>query len=366
MKEVKFGIIGCGRIGTRHAEHIFNNNRAKLCAVCDILPEKAKSLAKKYNAQACMNLRELLKEKIDVINICTPSGMHAEMAVEILKNKISALCEKPMALNLEDADKIIKAEQENGQKFFLVKQNRFNPPIKALKNCVCNEKLGKLILLNCNVLWNRRKEYYDETDWRGTMKLDGGALMTQCSHFLDLMLWMGGKVKTVSAQMTNLVHPYIEIEDTGFITIRFENGCVGSLQYTTGVYKKNLEGSLTILGSKGSIKIGGAYINTLEIWDVQNTPQPVLEQSKPANDYGSYQGSMSNHDKVIENVVRVILDGEEIATNSAQGRDSIEVMQAAYISAIKNTPIELPLKEKEYLFKINEQKPFTQTNKNEY
>ncbi len=362
--QLKFAIVGCGRIGTRHAKHVFENARAKLCVVCDLIKEKADSLAEKYNTKTVYNFEDLLKEDVDVINICTPSGLHAEMSIMALRNRKNVLCEKPMTLNLIDAERVVEAEKESGKKFFLVKQNRYNPPIKVLKDCVYNKKLGKVSLINCNVFWNRRKDYYDESDWKGTMKLDGGALMTQCSHFLDLMIWIGGKVKRVFAEMSNMCHPYIETEDTGFITLVFENGCIGTLQYTTCTYNKNMEGSMTVLGDKGSIKVGGEYINTLEFWDVKGLEKPEIESGNPANDYGTYKGSMSNHDKVIENVISVLLDEGKIATNSEQGREAIEVMQAAYLSALENKPIELPLVGKMHEFKLNDQPPLSKKKKN--
>jgi len=364
-RKIRFAIVGCGRIGIRHVEHIVNNKRAQLIAVCDIVKEKADALAQKYGVKAFYDYDDMLKLKkgFDVVNVCTPSGLHAVMSIKGLKKGFHVLCEKPMTLNLVDAESIIKAEKESGKKFFLVKQNRYNPPIKVLKNAVYNNKLGKINMINCNVHWNRRKQYYDEADWRGTMKLDGGALMTQCSHFLDLMVWIGGKVKSVSANMFNLNHDYVETEDTGIITLVFENGAIGTLHYTTAVYNKNLEGSMTVLGEKGTIKVGGEYINVLEFWSVEGMEKPELEPGNPANDYGTYKGSMSNHDKVIENVVRVLLDGEQIATNSLQGRDSIEIMQAAYISALKNKPIRLPLKGDDYDFKLDEQPPLSGNKK---
>jgi predicted dehydrogenase len=363
MGKVKFAVIGCGRIGSRHAEHIAKNPRAELVVVCDIVKEKADSLAQKHNCRAVYNIDDALLEKVDVVNICTPSGMHAEHSIKALKAKKHVLCEKPMTVNLADADLVVKAEKKSKRKFFLVKQNRYNPPIKALKEAVYSNKLGKIALINCNVLWNRRPDYYKECNWKGTMAQDGGALMTQCSHFLDLMLWIGGRVKSVYAKMANLTHPYMETEDTGFITLEFESGAVGSLQYTTCVYRKNLEGSMTVLGDKGTIKVGGEYLNTLDFWDVENEAKPELEPGAPANDYGTYKGSMSNHDKVIENVVSVLLDSAEIATNSQQGRESIEVMQAAYISSLTGKKIDLPLKGKNKKFKLNEQPPISGSKK---
>ena len=359
MEKIKFGIVGCGKIGTRHAEHIYKNENAKLVAVCDIIKEKANNLAKKYNAKAVYDFDEILRHNIDVVNICTPSGLHAEMSVKGLKNNKHILCEKPMSLNLDDANKIVEAEKESSKKFFLVKQNRYNPPVKLLKEAVKNNKLGRISLINCNVIWNRNEDYFKNDPWRGTMHLDGGALMTQCSHFLDLMVWIGGRVKEVYAKMSNLNHPYIETEDTGFIILTFENECIGSLQYTTSAYGKNMEGSMTVIGSKGNVKIGGEYLNTLDYWHVENLEKPELEKGNPPNDYGTYKGSMSNHDKVIENVINVISNNDEIATSSIQGMESIEVMQAAYISSLKNQSVKLPLKDDNYNFKINKQEPIT-------
>ena len=356
MDKIKFGLVGCGRIGSRHVYEISKNKNCKLTAVCDTDKEKADKIGEKYHAKSVYVLRDIFNEDIDILNICTPSGLHAEMTIAGLKNNVHVLCEKPMALSLKEADAIILAEKESKKKLFIVKQNRYNPPVKVLKDFVYKKKLGKIILINSNVLWNRNEDYYRESYWRGTMKLDGGALMTQCSHFIDLMIWVGGKVKTVFANMSNMSHPNIETEDTGIIILGFENGSIGSLQYTTSTYGKNMEGSITVLGTKGSIKVGGEYINKLEFWNVEGEKKPKLDPGKGANDYGTYKGSMSNHDKVIENVVDVLMNNAEIATNSLRGRESVEVMQACYISSKKKIQVSLPLKGEDYAFKINEEK----------
>ncbi len=359
MDKIRFAVIGYGNIGTRHAKHIAANPRATLVAICDIDKGKADAGAKLYSCKSAYDIRDVLDMDVDVINICTPSGLHAEMSILVLQAGKNVVCEKPMTLNLSDADRVIDAEKKSGKKFFLVKQNKYNPPIKALKNVVFNDRLGKIVLLHCDVFWNRRKEYYMQAPWRGTMDLDGGALMTQCSHFLDLMVWIGGPVKSVYANMMNISHPYIEIEDTGFINLVFENGAIGSLQYTTSVYEKNMEGSMTVLGNKGSVKIGGEYLNTLDYWNVEHEEKPALEKGAEANDYGAYKGSMSNHDKVIENVINALNNTETIMTNSTQGRESIEVMQAAYLSVIEHKEIHLPLRGVHYKFKINEEPPLS-------
>lgn len=363
LRKTRFALVGYGRIGSRHAEHICKNSRAALVAVCDTKKERAEAAASKYGCVAVNTMDTLLDIDADIIDICTPSGLHGDMSVKALKAGRNVLCEKPMCLNLIDADRIIAAEQESGKRFLLVKQNRYNPPVAALKDCIKNNRLGTITLINCNVLWNRGAQYYMADEWKGTMALDGGALMTQCSHFLDLMIWIGGPIKSVFARMENLAHPYIETEDTGFVTVHFKNGTIGSLQYTMNVFEKNFEGSMTVLGTKGTIRVGGEYLNTLDKWNVEGMEMPVIEKSAEANDYGTYKGSMSNHDKVIDNVCEVLQNGAEISANSQQGRESIEAMQAAYLSAIEHEEISLPLRGSRYRFKLNEEPPMSDHRK---
>ncbi|UCG42183.1 MAG: Gfo/Idh/MocA family oxidoreductase [candidate division WOR-3 bacterium] len=359
MTRVRFGILGCGKIGRRHAEHILRNRDAMLVGVYDIVPERAESFATTYKCRRFNSFEESLHAELDVVNVCTPSGLHASMSVDALMAGKNVLCEKPMTICLGDADQVVRAERTSGKRFFLVKQNRFNPPVKALKECVRSGRLGRILFMGCSVLWNRTREYYIEDDWRGTMALDGGALMTQCSHFLDLMLWIGGAVRAVDARMHNLAHPYIETEDTGMVSLEFSSGAQGVLQYTTATHKENFEGALTALGTTGTIKVGGQYLNLLEYWSVEGCETPVLETGAGPNDYGTYRGSMSNHDKVIDNVIRVLNGLEQIATNSAQGRESIEVMQAAYISAITARRVAIPLTGDDYTFRIGEHLPLS-------
>lgn len=346
MEKIKFGLVGCGMICPKHFKAIEELPEAELIAVCDIDKEKAEKFSKEQNCKSYTNYEDMIDDpEIDIISICTPNGLHADMAVAALNSKKHVLCEKPMALNITDTKRIIKAEQESGKKFILVKQNRFNPPVAALKDAVYNNKLGNIVMIGSNVYWNRNDQYYENSKWRGTKKLDGGTLFTQASHFLDLMLWIGGPVKSVQSYMNNFNHPKIEIEDTGVVLIKFKNGTLGKIIFTTCVYNHNLEGSIFVLGSKGTIKVGGKYLNELEHWDVENTKLPILESSSPPNEYGTYQGTMSNHDKVYKNVLNVLLKEEKIKTNSIQGHESVEVMQAAYLSAETGKEVFLPLKE---------------------
>lgn len=357
--KLRFAVVGCGRIGTRHAEQIAKNPRAELRLACDVLPERARAMAEKYGCGTATRLEEALASDVDIVSVCTPSGLHAEMSIAAMERGKDVLCEKPMTTCVRDAEAVVEAERRTGRRFLLVKQNRYNPPVKFLKDLTWNRRLGEITLVNCNVIWNRRKAYYEEAAWRGTMALDGGALMTQCSHFLDLMIWIGGPVRRVSAMMANLTHPYVETEDAGFVTLRFANGALGSLQYTTNAYEKNIEGSMTVLGTEGSVKVGGEYLNTLEFCNVRGVDAPVLESGNPANDYGTYKGSMSNHDKVIQNAVEVILDSADIAVNSEQGLESIEVLQAVYISALGRRDVTLPLAGEDRAFRLDRQEPIS-------
>jgi len=352
MKKVRFALVGCGAIVKKHIEAIRLNPDAELAACCDIVYDKAIELAAKNSCKAC-DFDALLKdENIDVISIITPNGTHAELAIKAMKSGKHVLCEKPMALSVVEAERMVDANLRTGKSLFLVKQNRYNPPVIALKDAFNKKKLGDVFLINATVYWNRNKEYFDQTDWRGTKSLDGGALFTQASHFLDLMLYLGGRVKSVYAVMQNVSHPYIETEDLGVLIIRFESGCIGTLQYTISVFEKNFEGTIGVLGTKGTVKIGGKYLNELEFWNVSGMPKPELEAGAPANDYGTFQGSMSNHDKVYKNVTDVLLHNGRISTTSLEGKESVEVMQAAYISAMQKREVFLPLQGADRTFDI--------------
>ena len=358
--KVRFAIVGCGRIGARHAAHVAANPRAELAAVCDVVPARARAFAAEYGGTPCAALAEALALSVDVVSICTPSGLHAAMAAAALDAGAHVLCEKPMALNLADCDRVVAAEARSGRRFFLVKQNRYNAPMRALKDAVWNRRLGRLALIAADVLWNRGRAYYAADAWKGTMAEDGGALMTQCSHFLDLMVWIGGPVAAVSARMANLDHPYIETEDTGVVSLRFASGALGALAYTTCTYPRTYEGSITVLGSAGTVRVGGEYLNALERWDVRGAPRPEGADEAPLlpGADGGYKGSTSRHGDVIENVIAVLRDGEEIKTNSAQGRESIAVMQAAYLSALAGgREVPLPLTGADAAFKLDEQPP---------
>jgi UDP-N-acetyl-2-amino-2-deoxyglucuronate dehydrogenase len=263
-EKIKFGIIGCGRIAQRHAEHI--SKKGVLVAVCDVVAEKANKLAAAYAAKAYYSIEELLKsgESIDVLSVCSPNGLHAQHAIHALNAGFHVLCEKPMALSVADCGEMIKAAERSNKRLFAIKQNRFNPPVEAVKKAMDEGRLGRIYSIQLSCFWNRNPDYYHNS-WKGTLKLDGGTLYTQFSHFIDLLYWMVGDIKQVKAMMANYSHQgIIEFEDTGVVLLEFYNGAIGTINYTVNSYQKNMEGSLTIFGEKGTVKIGGQYLNELE------------------------------------------------------------------------------------------------------
>ncbi|MBS1579241.1 MAG: Gfo/Idh/MocA family oxidoreductase [Bacteroidetes bacterium] len=335
MSKIKFAIIGCGRIAQRHAEHI--NKFGELIAVCDVVEEKAKALAEKYNAKHYLLVNDLLANEklVDVVSICTPNGLHAQHAIATLKAGFHALVEKPMALNVYDCGEMIKAAEQANKRLFAIKQNRFNPPVAAVKDAIDKNIFGKIYSIQLSCFWNRNKDYY-ENSWKGTKDLDGGTLFTQFSHFIDLLYWMIGDVKDAYAIIGNFAHNnIIEFEDTGVVALEFYNGAIGTINYTVNSYKKNMEGSLTIFAEKGTVKIGGQYLNELEYQSIENFEFKDLPKGNTANNYGTYVGSMSNHDKVYQNLIDVLQNNASITTNAFEGLKTVEIINKIYQS-VKN------------------------------
>lgn len=334
MRDLKFALVGCGRIGRRHAEHITNNG--KLLAVCDIIRDRAEEIAREYPCRVYTDLHELLTKEndLDVVSICTPNGLHAEQTIASLRAGYHVLCEKPMAINVHDCGRMIQEAEKANRRLFVIKQNRFNPPVVALKRLIDEDRLGKLYSVHLSCYWNRGPGYYLDSEWKGTMALDGGTLFTQFSHFIDLLFYLIGDVKEVAAFTGNLNHQkVIEFEDSGVVVLRFHNGTLGSIHYTVNSHEKNMEGSLTLFAEKGTIKIGGQYLNELEYQSMEGDPIGGLPEGNPPNNYGQYVGSMSNHDKVYENVVEVLKNGGVIATNSFEGLKTVEIIDKIYTAA---------------------------------
>jgi len=334
MNKIKFGIIGCGRIAQRHAEHI--NKYGKLIAVCDIVKEKAEELANKYQAKAYVQLQDLLtnEKEIDVISICTPNGLHATHSIAALNNHFHVLCEKPMAISVHDCGEMIKTAEKVNKRLFAIKQNRFNPPVTKVKELIDTGKLGKINSVQLSCFWNRNEDYYNNS-WKGSKDLDGGTLFTQFSHFIDLLYWIVGDIRNAKAYISNYQHKgIIEFEDTGVVIVEFYNGAIGTINYTVNSYQKNMEGSLTIFGEKGTVKIGGQYLNELEYQQIQNYQIEKLPVGNTANNYGNYVGSMSNHDKVYENLIDVLQNNAAINTSAFEGLKTVEIIDRIYREAI--------------------------------
>ncbi|HMH32417.1 MAG TPA: Gfo/Idh/MocA family oxidoreductase [Puia sp.] len=332
---LRFGIIGCGRIAQRHAEHI--HKKGKLVAVCDVVPEKADQLAKQYGARAYYSVAELLdKEKdMQVVAICSPNGLHATHSIQSLNAGFHVLCEKPMAISSYDCGEMIKVAEKTNKRLFAIKQNRFNPPVDAVKKVIDEGRLGKIYSIQLSCFWNRNADYY-RNSWKGTLALDGGTLYTQFSHFIDLIYWMVGDVKNVQAVTANFAHQgMIEFEDTGVVILEFQSGAIGTINYTVNSYGKNMEGSLTIFGEKGTVKIGGQYLNELEYQNIEGYKIENLAEGNKANNYGTYMGSMSNHDKVYDNLIEVLQHNAAISTSSFEGLKTVEIIEKIYKAAKK-------------------------------
>ena len=268
---IKFGIIGFGRIGRRHAEHA--SKFGQLVSVCDINESNLKDASENYDCSTYIDINKFLtenKNRIDVVAICTPNGLHAEHSILSSNNGFNVLCEKPMALNSFDCGEMIKASEANNKRLFIVKQNRFNPPISALKNAIDDNKLGKILSLQLNCFWNRNDNYFLNS-WKGTKKLDGGTLFTQFSHFIDLLYWINGDIIEVNAYTNNYIHSHnIEFEDSGVVILKFKNESIGTVNFNINSFEKNMEGSLTIFGENGTVKVGGQYLNELEYSSISN------------------------------------------------------------------------------------------------
>jgi UDP-N-acetyl-2-amino-2-deoxyglucuronate dehydrogenase len=330
---MNFAIVGCGRIAQRHAEHI--SSRGNLRAVCDVDFDRAQKLGSQYDAVAYVSIEDMLagEPDIDIVAICSPNGHHREHSILALEAGRHVLCEKPMALSAHDCGEMIKSAERCNRRLFVVKQNRFNPPIAGLKEAIDRGVLGKLYSLQLSCFWNRNNDYYKDS-WKGSRDLDGGTLYTQFSHFIDLLYWMVGDVDEVSAMTDNFGHQgTIEFEDTGVVVLRFQNGVLGTVNFTVNSYDGNMEGSLVIFGEKGTVKVGGQYLNELEYQRIEGVELETTAVARPPNEYGGYQGSMSNHDKVYDNLIDVFMHGASISTNSFEALKTVEIIEKIYRAA---------------------------------
>lgn len=319
----------------RHAQHINAQPEASLVGVYDIDIAKGKSFAQQYKCVAFDSYAELLGKNLDMVNICTPNGTHAALSIEALEQGKNVLVEKPMAIHKTDAEAMLHTALRCEKKLYVVKQNRYNPPVQAVKQLLRTKQLGKIGSVVVNCFWNRNDAYYQSSSWRGTRALDGGTLFTQFSHFIDILYYLFGDVVPQQGIIRNFNHQHtIEFEDTGNFTFWLPNvQAIGSLNYTTAAYRQNMEGSLSIFAENATIKIGGKYLNTIDYqatagFDLENIPT-----SLPANNYGYYEGSMSNHHQIIDNVVQTLRGNQHIMTNAYEGLKVVEIIENFYACA---------------------------------
>ncbi len=333
--KIRFSIVGFGNIGRRHAGQILQNTDTELVAVCDIDPEVKVHVP--TDAGFYTNLGEMLERSTaDILCVCTPNYLHEPHTIAGLHAGLHAVVEKPMAMSVAECDRMIAAANETGKTIFAVKQNRYNPPVQEVKKLMANHELGAIFMVQVNCFWNRGDSYYAGSDWRGKKNKDGGCLFTQFSHFVDILYYLNGPVKEAQGWIHNFAHTHnTEVEDTGSFVMKAANGAIINFNFTTCSYERNMEGSITIFAEKGTVKIGGQYLNTIEYQQLAAATLPAINITAKANDYGLYQGSMSNHDKVIQNVVDVLLHNQPVMTSAEEGREVVRIIEQMYSGAIR-------------------------------
>lgn len=331
-RKIKFVVVGYGHIGKRHAEMIQRNPDAELIAVCDIRPLNELGV-EDLEVPFFQDYSELLKSGLeyDVINICTPNGLHADYSLKALSNHKHVVVEKPMALNKVDAEKMVFKSLEMSRHVFCVMQNRYSPPSVWLKQIVEEGILGDPYMVQLNCYWNRDDRYYKKGNWHGSEELDGGTLFTQFSHFVDVMYWLFGDISNIKGNFNDFNHKHLtDFEDSGFVSFDFVNGGMGSINYSTSIYNTNFESSITIIGSNGTVKVAGQYMNEVVYCHVKDYEMPELAPSNPPNDYGLYKGSAQNHHLVIQNVVDKLKKKGTITTNALEGLKVVDIIDRIY------------------------------------
>ena len=342
---LNFAILGCGRISRRHCDLLAHNEieGAKLISVCDKNILRARSVGEKYNVKSYSDMHKMMNDdSIDVVSVLTESGSHAVNVISLAPYKKHILVEKPMALTLEDADNMISACDKSGVKLFVIKQNRFNVPVLKAREAIVNNRLGKLTLGTIRLRWCRKQKYYDQDDWRGTWKDDGGVLTNQASHHIDLLQWMMGEVVSVKAYGKTMLAD-IEAEDTAVAILKFKSGALGVIEATTATRPRDLEGSLSLLGEKGTVEIGGFAVNEMKVWDFEDkleSDNDVLTNYSvnPPNVYGY------GHKAYYEHVVHCIKYEKSQLVDGFVGRQSLELINAIYESIESSKEVFLKFK----------------------
>lgn len=338
---MKVAVIGFGHIGRRHATIINEYPETELVSVVDTNASVKEHELYPAGVPFYTDLDGMINDlKPDIVHICTPNGLHAEQAIACLKAQAHVVIEKPMGLNKAACEKVVfRALQEN-KTVFVVKQNRYSPPSRWLKKMVKEKIIGDVCMVQINCYWNRDERYYKPkpnggpSGWKGTLNLDGGTLYTQFSHFIDIMYWVFGDVDHIQSAFQDFQHQNsTEFEDSGSVHFNFLNGGLGSINFSTAVWDKNMESSITVVGTKGSLKIGGQYLNEVEYCHVDGYELEELEETNPPNDYGPFKGSAANHHFVIENVVNTLKGRDTITANALEGMKVVEIIERIYAAA---------------------------------
>ncbi len=345
---MKYALIGCGRIATNHIKAVLNNH-LEFAAVCDVVPEQMENLLAKHelnreeSIHRYTDYREMIeKEQPELVGIATESGIHAQIALYCIDHGVNVIIEKPMAMSIEDANEIIRRSEEKGVKVSACHQNRFNVAVQQMRKALEAGRFGKLSHGSIHVRWNRNQDYYDQAKWRGTWAQDGGALMNQCIHGIDLLRWMmGGEIDEVYGVTRQQFHHYLEAEDIGMAVVKFKNGAVATIEGTTNVYPKNLEETLYLFGENGTVKLGGKSTNNIDVWDFadeteEDSKNKGLEEAT-SNVYGN------GHTSLYADVIDAIKNDRKPYVDAYAGKNALELVLAIYKSQKEGRPVKLPL-----------------------
>ena len=339
-QKIKVGLVGCGRISKQHFESILSQTELyELVSICDNNAELLEIAKQKYKVNAYSDIRDMISnQKIDLIILCTPSGLHAKQAILAANSKINILTEKPMAIKLSDGQEMVKVCRKNGVKLVVIKQNRLIENIKLLKKSIVDGHFGNLIIANVNIFWQRPQTYYDEATWRGTVDLDGGAFMNQASHFVDLLFWLFGDIDYLNAMLST--KRSIQTEDTGVLNIKWSSGLVGSMNVTMLTYPKNFESSITVIGENGTMKISGSKLENIDHIDFKNMPLDYKHQFNQASEH-----TVSGHSIYYKNLYEYLINNGNNIVTGEEGLKSLEILNAIYLSQKRSQIIHLPLNE---------------------
>jgi len=331
MNKIKTTIIGLGRIGLRHAEILKSIPNFEIEAIVDIDSSKKEIAENQFKTKFYLDINEIPNNIIEnaIAIICTPNGLHCQQSLIAINKNYNVLCEKPFGLKVEDCEQVIKQAATKNKTVFCVMQNRYSSPAKWLKSLIEEKQLGKIYQVVVNCFWNRNDDYYKNSDWKGTKKLDGGILFTQFSHFVDSVFWLFGDIKIIAAkQYAQKLNNIIEFEDAGYFAFETSNNEFGTFNYSINHFKNNLESSIVIIGEKGSLKIGGQYMEKVEFCNIENYQMPKLEEVNPPNNYGNYKGSASNHLLVYQNLFNYINNQPYNLTFANEGKKVVEIIES--------------------------------------